>query len=504
MEKISQSLLEQFINKQDLRATLSEIRSEIKKTELKQSFALFLEIYKELLLSFLKEEDAKVRKNTALLIKDMQIEEALDPLYEAYINETQQFVKASYLEAMEALSYESFLPKLKLELDSLLNLTNLDTNKKHVQDQIRVLTNMLLKLESPQPHFYYDNQNEKDVILIANRLHGDILLKQVQELENYSLQDSSLINQGVRLKTKEVLPLYQLRTFTELLFFVEGMKIVPNDPEKAARQIADSSLLDFLRESHSGAEPFYFRVEVKSKMELSKKSQFAKKISAYVESFTQRKLINSPGNYEIELRFIENQDGKFHICLKLYTIMDQRFSYRKQVIPVSIKPVNAALLVAIAEPYMIKDARVLDPFCGVGTMLIERQICVKGNTAYGIDLLEDAILKARANTEEAGQIIHFINRDFFDFQHEYLFDEIFTNMPFAIGRKTEEDIEFLYDKFFQKAKFHVTERGRLILYTHNKEYVTFMAKKYGYQIIASFEIMKKEETYLFILEVIPS
>ena len=115
MEKISQSLLEQFINKQDLRATLSEIRSEIKKTELKQSFALFLETYKELLLSFLKEEDAKVRKNTALLIKDMQIEEALDPLYEAYINETQQFVKASYLEAMEALSYESFLPNLKLE-----------------------------------------------------------------------------------------------------------------------------------------------------------------------------------------------------------------------------------------------------------------------------------------------------------------------------------------------------------------------------------------------------
>ena len=71
MEKISQSLLEQFINKQDLRATLSEIRSEIKKTELKQSFALFLETYKELLLSFLKEEDAKVRKNTALLIKEL-------------------------------------------------------------------------------------------------------------------------------------------------------------------------------------------------------------------------------------------------------------------------------------------------------------------------------------------------------------------------------------------------------------------------------------------------
>lgn len=38
-----------------------------------------------------------------------------------------------------------------------------------------------------------------------------------------------------------------------------------------------------------------------------------------------------------------------------------------------------------------------------------------------VDIQEDAIVKARINTRAAGQIIHYINRDFFRFEHAYLF-----------------------------------------------------------------------------------
>lgn len=500
MGKLDQILLEQLTNRMDLRASLSAIRNEIKEKDKWQEFDSFLMQNTELVLSFLKEEDPKTRKNTALLLGDMKAEFALYPLFQGFEEETQLFVKASYLEGIKELSFEILMPQLKTLQNQLLQLTLDDSNRKHVQEQLRILNAMILQVEDIKPHTYQDSKTSKDVLLLTNRNHGETLLKQVQEVEDFYPQEIKLTNQGVRIKTKEVLPLFSVRIFQELLFFIPGMKTVSTDPGMAAKQIADSQLCSFLKESHQGEFPFYFRVEVKSKMDLSKKSQFAKKVAASIETLTERKLINSPGKYEVELRFIEHQEQGFYVCVKLYTLQDERFSYRKQMIPLSMKPVNAALLVALAKPYMIEDANVLDPFCGVGTLLIERQIVVKGKSSYGIDLLEDAILKARENTQEAGQIIHFINRDFFDFHHEYLFDEIFTNMPFAIGRKTEEEIQVLYENFFQKAKEHLTKLGRLILYTHNKEYVLFYAKLYGYRILASYEIMRKEETFLIILD----
>ncbi|MEF9954835.1 MAG: methyltransferase, partial [Clostridium sp.] len=193
------------------------------------------------------------------------------------------------------------------------------------------------------------------------------------------------------------------------------------------------------------------------------------------------------------------KEGECNILVKLCTLKDERFSYRKEVTPTSIKAVNAALTVALAKEYMKEEAQVLDPFCGVGTMLIERHKAVKANTMYGIDLQEDAILKARKNTEAARQIIHYINRDFFDFKHEYLFDEIITNMPFKIGRTTEDEIYELYVRFFGKAKEFLNEDGMMILYSHDEEYVRQMAPANGFRIIKTYEISLKEGTYVFVL-----
>jgi tRNA G10 N-methylase Trm11 len=133
-------------------------------------------------------------------------------------------------------------------------------------------------------------------------------------------------------------------------------------------------------------------------------------------------------------------------------------------------------------------------------MLIERQMQVKANTSYGIDIMEDAIEGAKINTEAAGQIIHYINKNFFDFTHEYLFDEIFTNMPFAIGRKTQEEINLLYHEFFEKAKTHLVSDGRIIMYTHDQDLVETLVPEYGYNFLANYEINKKEGTHLYILE----
>ncbi|MEG0109119.1 MAG: methyltransferase, partial [Lachnospiraceae bacterium] len=143
---------------------------------------------------------------------------------------------------------------------------------------------------------------------------------------------------------------------------------------------------------------------------------------------------------------------------------------------------------------------VLDPFCGVGTMLIERQKVVKGNTSYGIDTFAEAIRKAKINTEAAGQIIHFVNKNCLEFTHEYSFDEIFTNMPFATGHKSQDEIYEIYEAFFPKAKEWLVPGGTIIMYTHNRDYALLLAQKHGYKIIEEFEIMDKEGTYLLIIK----
>ena len=148
---------------------------------------------------------------------------------------------------------------------------------------------------------------------------------------------------------------------------------------------------------------------------------------------------------------------------------------------------------------MKEDAQVLDPFCGVGTMLIERHKAVRANTSYGIDIQEDAILKARENAEAARQVIHFINRDFFQFTHDYLFDEVITNMPFKIGRLTDDEVYDIYKRFFQIIPDFLKKGSVLILYTHNREDVVQLTFRTGFSIMKSHEVSKKEGTHIMIL-----
>ena len=488
------NLFSEIVNGVDVRQNLSQLRQEIRDNRIKEEVSELVEEHEEYIRNLLKAEDPKIRKNTVLLIGDLGKNEFLDDVFAAYLAEEQLFVKSAYLNALEGLSYESYLPQLKERIQILEAVEITEENRKHIASEMRELSELVVKVEGISKHKFTGYHKEAELMVLTNRLHIQATMDQIQDGETFAT------SAGFRLKTKNIEEVLELRTYQEILFLVPGMHNAPMDPVLAAQKITDSELLTFLEKRHNGRAPFHFRIEIKSKMPLNKKSFFAKKIASEIERNTKRKLVNSTTNYEMELRFIENKEGSFNLLLKLFTIPDERFSYRKEHIANSIKPVNAALLVELAKPYMIEDARVLDPFCGVATMLIERQMVVKANTSYGIDILSDAIEKAKINTEAAGQIIHFVNRDFFDFTHDYRFDEIFTNMPFAIGRKTEEEIYDIYEGFFRRAKSFLEKEGKIIMYTHNRDYVIRLAKENGYVILKEFNILAKEETQLFIIK----
>ena len=357
---------------------------------------------------------------------------------------------------------------------------------------MRALSNLVLMMEGNKAHKFTGYTIPSEIVLVTNRNHIHVTTDQ---LENMPKKEFTA---GVMAKTKNLEDVLNIRTFSELLFAIDGMKVLPNDVNKAAAMVADGKFLNFLEKRHEGGAPFYFRLEVKSKMDLSRRSTFAKRLGNEIERLSKRTLINSVNNYEVELRLIENKDGNFNVLVKLYTLKDDRFAYRKESIATSIQPVNAALAMELARPYIKENSQVVDPFCRVGTMLMERNRIEKGKTMYGLDIFGEAITKARANADSVHAVINYINRDFFDFTHEYLFDEIVTNMPFKSGVREEKELFEIYQKFFLKAKKHLKEDGIIIMYSHNRDYVKKLCTK-PYKIEKEFEISMREGTYLFII-----
>ena len=206
--------------------------------------------------------------------------------------------------------------------------------------------------------------------------------------------------------TRDVRAMANLRTYRELLFPIRLKQKVQDDRAEAlADEIWQSGMGDFLKECHKQDTPFRFRVEIQADMENDKRASFAKKFALQLERVSSRWMINSTGDYETEIRLIRKKDGSFAPFLKLYTIPMRRFSYRKNVVAASIHPSLAAMLVSLAKPYLKENAQILDPFCGVGTMLIERDIAQPAREKYGIDIFGPAIEGARENASLAGEKI---------------------------------------------------------------------------------------------------
>ncbi|MBS6642518.1 MAG: methyltransferase [Clostridiaceae bacterium] len=489
---------DQILKNQDTRQNLSRLRQELKGARGREQAVSCMTGAEEYLIGLLQDEDAKVRKNAALLMGELGKKEYLEPLFQAYRAEQQLFVKSSYLIAIKNFDYRKYLEYFKVRLNELSKEEAAPENLKHITEEIRQLSSMVVMIEGVKMHAFTGGDESYDIILLTNRNFPEVTEKELLDLEPEA--KTKIFNAGIMARVSSLDWMDKIRTYHDLLFVVKGMKTCPIDAGQAAERIVNSDLLKFLARNHDGRLPYYFRVELKSRMELDKRSAFAKKLSSQIEKLSDRKLINTTSNYEFEIRLIENKEGSFNVLLKLYTLKDHRFSYRKEVIPTSIKAVNAALTVKLTEKYRKENAQVLDPFCGVGTMLIERHKSVKANTMYGVDIQEEAIQKARKNTEAAGQIIHYINRDFFEFKHEYLFDEIITDMPFCIGRKTEEEIKSLYQSFFASAGHFLNQDGIMVLYSHNADYVKKMSAEHGFTVAKVFEISLKEGVYVFVLK----
>ena len=495
--------------RENLRENLVELRAQIKDEAARAQFVSLIGDGR-ILLQLLEEEDPKVRKNVAMILGEIEWTGAVDALVAAYEREQTLFVKSAYLKALVYLDITAYQEKFKSRMEELLSYTPAAEEKKHIDEEVRALGRLLEKTDESTGHTFTGFKDPHEMLLLTGYARADVTLKEIGELPADIRRKTAKHPLGVAVYTKDVRAMANLRTYRELLFPIrlkqDTMNTVLNNTmqsEKWAEVLADaiwqSGIGDFLKECHKQSTPFRFRVEIRADMENAKRASFAKKFAIQLERVSARWLINSTGDYEIEIRLIKKKDGGFAPFLKLYTIPMRRFSYRKNAVAASIHPSLAAMLVALAKPYLKENAQILDPFCGVGTMLIERDIAEPAREKYGIDIFGPAIDGARENAALAGEKINFIHRDYFDFKHEYLFDEIITNMPVR-GKQSRSEMDALYASFFEKSKEILAPGGVMIFYSNEEGMVKKQLRLHTeYRLIQEFIVSEKRHFNLYVV-----
>ena len=177
-------------------------------------------------------------------------------------------------------------------------------------------------------------------------------------------------------------------------------------------------------------------------------------------------LLNCPKNYEVEIRVEIGGNGGAFMYAKLLTIKDERFSYRVSALPASMHPATAAAILKYAEFFLGgKDARVLDPCCGSGTFLIEREKLYPCAGLTGVDISNKAIDIARGNAEAAGSIAKFVHNDCMRFTAERPYDELVANLPFGNRVGSHKSNEKLYAGILENLSKWLRRGGVAILYT---------------------------------------
>ncbi len=489
MEQIFKELQEN----QNIRTNLSNLRKLIKEDTARQQLQGYVQDQEALFLGFLQSEDAKTRKNAALLLGDVAYQNAVEALYEAYVQEQTLFVRSAYLQALASLDVEDKLDALKDNLQRLLAQEVLPENRKHIDEEIHSLREIIIGYEGITRHSPDIQGKKVSVILLTNRTQRETIRRTI------TCGEASVHPLGVWVETENLPELMRLRTYREMLFPLAQDVFLSSEPLECARSIWQYDVLGLLNKLHKESGSYYFRIECKSALGLEERSNFTRKLAAELERLSQGDLINSTSDYEVELRLIANKEGKFFPALALSTIRNNRFAYRKNVIASSIHPSTAALIMEIASPYLKEKAQIMDPFCGVGTMLIERAKRVPAGEMYGTDIFGDAILYARENTGLAGEKVNYIHRDFMHFKHDYLFEEIVTNMPLR-GKKTKQEMDEFYEGFFRKAKEILAKEAILVMYTNEIGFVKKQLRLHKeYSLLQETCLQAKNDFYLLIL-----
>lgn len=451
----------------------------------------------------LNHEDAKVRKNAALILGEAGIQAAVDVLGPAYLSETTLFVRPAYLTALGQLDYRKYMDVLKERLEQLRQMEIAPSDRKHLEEERHLLSELLDMAQGSGRHSYCGKVKSRLILVVKKGLE-DIVFSELQE--RFPKCGARKMNGGVMVSTDDPAVFERLRTWQSMLFLFCRDNGFEKDGEAIARGIMAQEVFTYLNERHHGTGAWRFRVDVRTRDDAGEKAALAKKTAFALEALGDGHFLNSTSDYEIEFVLMEGKEGKVFAYLRLHTLMDHRFDYRQRFTAASMNPVSAALMIALCRPYFRENANILDPFCGVGTLLLERKFCgdaykkLRIRSLYGLDIYGNAVDFGRENARNCGCLVNFIQRDFFDFTHSYLFDEVITDTPESF--KDEDAATAFFTRFLKKLMGHLSPTGRVFIYTQSIGALREALKANGqFRTLLERPFLAKGSAWVMILEV---
>ena len=472
-----------------------------------------------IILVCLTHEDAKTRKNAALVLQtiaeeygmdifgDDQVEdpaasdeaptasdlpsaEVASYLYAAYKAEETMFVRSAYLEALKCFDCEPYRAELMERLTFLKEESWAEGDLKHVREERHAIESLFEASASEMKSEFKGLDREMGILLVIDEA--------VREAAQTELgAGARVVPGGVRLTTSSWKKVQSCRLYKEALFPVPLRKGSQITISNMGSLVADSKLIPMVDEllkaagdstqtgsagenavsvgnaaenagsvgsarENAGAREHPFRMEIRSSSDEDRSGAALKRAAAELEEASKGRLRNSKTAYEFTLVLMAKRDGSLSPYIKLPDSTDHRFDYRKNSEATSMSAVMAAEAVQMIRPYLKDGAQVIDPFAGVGTLLIERAKAVPHGDLYATDIYGHAVIGGRENAELAGVNISYINRDFFDFKHDYPFDEVITEFPDLFNKEAEEKEEF-FRNFFRSAMEVTADKAMLFL-----------------------------------------
>jgi 16S rRNA G966 N2-methylase RsmD len=440
------------------------------------------------------DEDPKIRRLAAQILGYANDYESLETILKAYLREETLYVRADYLKAISKMDYSPYIPRLKARLAEIEELDVTDDKKVHLLEEAKVLRELITKKEGVERHTFTGLKKEWEILLSTRPGMQQITYDQLQNIPRKK------ISLGVMVKATDIMPLWEIRTFDEMLFYMGRTVDMPLLVEILGLELKRLGVISFIRDTHKQRHPIGIRIAMPIHDALNKRGILQKRLGMELTNLSDGFLVNATTGYEVEIRLLNLANGGYHVFVKLFTIPKNRFHYRKETLPTSIKPTLAANLVRLAKPYMKEGAQIIDPFCGVGTMLIERRMQVRAGDTYGVDKYGKAIEMARINAQEVGPNIHFIHRDFNTFKHEYMFDELITNMPTQSKQVSRADVKACYEMLFRKARELLKIKGMMFVYGNEHGLMKQQLRlQHDFVLIREYLIDKRSDTHFYII-----
>lgn len=406
---------------------------------------------RRLLYQGIKSDDPKMRKNAARLMGALQQERDASVLIEALKAETQRYARASIILSIGAVGGDEAISFLEgYEVAPAAD----ETENKHVSEEREALRVALRHVRPVEQHKFAGFKRDIDVELRSPKMLGAQL---AAELEELGITVKRRWGDGALVSTCDPTQLFDARCFHEMLIpLVRGIRADANVIAAHAKHTFEPLIC----ETCEGEKPYRFRVELRGSF-----TDREKLVRDIVDKLESETLENSPSFYDAELRIEQQKDDRCDLYAKLYMIRDSRFDYRVRSLPASIHPATAAAVLRLAYDELKVGARVLDPFCGSGTMLIERSKLSPCSKLTGVDITPKALEAAKANIIAADADIELVCKDCIKFRAEAPYDEVITNMPFGNRVGSHINNTRLYSDFVDMLPKWLKDGGIAILYT---------------------------------------